>query len=117
MAKMTNLEQFKNLLPKNGEIADEEVLSRAPLKLKEEIDALNKEVTEGAIEYKRYVVSTNEPNKVTPIKELRIDGMTKTPSMLSVNGVNLDTVQYYYRDGKLVLDNVYVVHGDVITYY
>ena len=116
MAKITTMEEFKNLLPKNGEVADEDVLARSQIKLKEELMSIQTVVEEGNINYKRFVVNTSNPNTITPVSKLRITDMTSNPSFVFVNGVALDTTQYHYLNGELIFDNVIVVHGDVIIY-
>ena len=94
MAKMTTMEEFKNLLPKNGEVADEDVLARSQIKLKEELMSIQTVVEEGNINYKRFVVNTSNPNTITPVSKLRIADMTSNPNSVFVNGVALDTTQY-----------------------
>ena len=112
---MLSMDEFKSYLPKNGEIADEEVFARSQVKLQEEILELNVVAEQITPKNVRYVINASNPNQPTPITSITVPGIDTKPFQISLNGIVLNPERYTFNAGAIKFVDTYVFHGDILT--
>ena len=92
---MLSMDEFKSYLPKNGEIADEQVFARSQVKLQEEILELN--VVAEQITPKKIIVPRIPPNvpPLSPSSSLEISSQTHCWALTRPNTVTRIVIRQY----------------------